>query len=122
MDILYATAAEEAVFLPPLRAVGPGADDRGGAEALELPVRVRVGADAPVEVEAASGQACLLFVVIFLLLENLFLLVGLFGWLSFFVFRLLLLLFLFGGYRRRRRREKNRNKSGNIMPGREGRE
>lgn len=61
VDVLDAAAAKEAVLLPPLRAVGPGADDRGGAEALELPVRVRVGADAPVEVEAARGQACLLF-------------------------------------------------------------
>lgn len=60
VNVLDAAAAEEAVPLSPLPAVRAGADDRGGAEALELSVGVGVGADEAVQVDAARIQARLL--------------------------------------------------------------
>lgn len=66
VDVLDPAAAKEAVLLPPLGSVGACADCGGGSKALELSVRVRVRADAPVKVEAARGQACLLWYNVFL--------------------------------------------------------
>lgn len=57
MYVLDAATAEQAVLLAPLRAVGARADDGRGAEPFELSVRVGVGADEPVEVDAAGIQA-----------------------------------------------------------------
>lgn len=60
--VLDAASAEQAVLLAPLGAVRAGADDGGGAEPFELSVRVGVGADEPVQVDAAGIQARFLFV------------------------------------------------------------
>lgn len=60
MNVFDAAAAKEPVLATPLRPVGSRAHHRHRAEALQLSVRVSVGADAPVEVAAAGGQACFL--------------------------------------------------------------
>lgn len=55
--VLNAAAAEEAVLLAPLGAVRARANRGRGTESFELSVRVGVGADEPVEVDAAGIQA-----------------------------------------------------------------